>query len=184
MGSTTIRSSFDPTGGEPVRLPSAMAPLTLETLDLHCGGEPLRWIRSGFPAIPDAPILERRRWVREHADHIRRIAMYEPRGHRDMYGAFVLPPHRPDADLAVLFMHNEGYSTMCGHGTIALAAALVEQGFVVAEVPETVIRFEAPAGLISASVASSVDPTSGLPSVSGVRFTNVPSYLAASDLRL
>jgi trans-L-3-hydroxyproline dehydratase len=156
------------------------ASLTLETLDLHCGGEPLRWIRSGHPAIPDLPILERRRWVLEHADHVRRVAMYEPRGHRDMYGAIVLPPHRPDADVAVLFMHNEGYSTMCGHGTIALAAALVEQGLVTASAPETVIRFETPAGLVTAHVATHIDATTGAATVDGVRFTNVPSYLAAS----
>ena len=82
--------------------------LTVETLDLHCAGEPLRLIRSGYPTVPQLPINERRAWVREHADHIRRLLMYEPRGHRDMYGAVLLPPERDDADVAVLFMHNEG----------------------------------------------------------------------------
>jgi proline racemase len=182
----TARFLRDPFRGDeevPVRLPLDGSSLVLETLDLHCGGEPLRWIRSGFPAVPMAPILERRRWVREHADHIRRAAMFEPRGHRDMYGALLLPPSRPDADVAVLFMHNEGYSTMCGHGTIALAAALVEQGFVAPEASggETEIRFEAPAGLVVARVAATL-VGSGRATVSGVRFTNVPSYLAASGL--
>ncbi len=65
--------------------------LTLQAIDLHCGGEPLRLITAGFPPVPDLPILERRAWVREHADHVRRVAMYEPRGHRDMYGAVILP---------------------------------------------------------------------------------------------
>jgi len=147
--------------------------LTLQVIDLHCGGEPLRLITAGFPPVPRAPILERRRWVREHADHVRRVAMYEPRGHRDMYGAVLLPPYRDDADLAVLFMHNEGWSTMCGHGTIALAMALVEEGLFPATPPETTIRFEAPAGLVVATAGPD-----------GARFANVPAYLAARDLRI
>ncbi len=133
----------------------ARSKLTIQTIDLHCGGEPLRLITAGFPPIPVAPVLERRRWVREHADHVRRAAVYEPRGHRDMYAALLLPPGRPDADLTVLFMHNEGYSTMCGHGTIAIATALVEEGLFPVEVPETVIRLEAPAGLVTAHVSTS-----------------------------
>ncbi|MBA3777880.1 MAG: proline racemase family protein [Chloroflexi bacterium] len=160
-----------------------MAPTrqTIETLDLHSGGEPLRLITSGYPPIPDAPILERRRWVRENADHVRRIAMFEPRGHRDMYGAVLLPAHRDDADLAVLFMHNQGYSTMCGHGTIALGAALVEEGLFPATQPETVIRFETPAGLVTARIETR-RTESGSFEAGLVRFTNVPSYLAARDI--
>jgi proline racemase len=187
----TARFLRDPFRGDPFLRDGAAEPRVaggirspvLQTLDLHCGGEPLRWIQSGFPEVPVAPILERRRWFREHADHVRRVAMYEPRGHRDMYGAVLLPPSRPDADLAVLFMHNEGYSTMCGHGTIALAAALVEQGYVAAGELETRIRFEAPAGLVVADVASHAGGD-GRPVVDGVRFTNVPSYLAASGLQV
>src|SRR5664279_1283619 len=124
--------------------------LTIQTIDLHAGGEPLRLFTSVYPALPHAPILERRRWVREHADHVRRTICFEPRGHRDMYGAVLAPPFRTDADLAVLFMHNEGYSTMCGHGIIALTTGLLEEGLWPATEPETTIRFEAPAGLVVA----------------------------------
>ena len=95
-----------------------------------------------------------------------------------MYAAVLLPPGRPDADLTVLFMHNEGYSTMCGHGTIALATALVEEGLFPATEPETVIRFEAPAGVVTAHAAVRRS-AGGAPEVTGVRFDNVPSYLAA-----
>ena len=109
---------------------------------------------AGFPPIPSGTVLERRRWVREHADHVRRTAVFEPRGHRDMYAAVLLPPDRPDADVTVLFMHNEGYSTMCGHGTIAIGTALVEEGLFPASVPETLIRLEAPAGLLAVHVAT------------------------------
>jgi proline racemase len=157
--------------------------LTLQTIDLHCGGEPLRLITAGFPPIPSGTVLERRRWVREHADHVRRVAVYEPRGHRDMYAAVLLPPDRPDADLTVLFMHNEGYSTMCGHGTIAIGTALVEEGLFPASVPETLIRLEAPAGLLTVHVSTRAS-AGGAVEVTGVRFDNVPSYLAARDLRV
>ena len=77
-------------------------------------------IRSGFPEVPKLPVLERRQWVKENADYVRRALMYEPRGHHDMYGAILLPPYNDYADISVLFMHNEGYSTMCGHGIIAI----------------------------------------------------------------
>ena len=153
----------------------------VETLDLHCAGEPLRLIRSGYPAAPQAPINERRAWAREHADRLRRLLMYEPRGHRDMYGAVLLPPDREDADIAVLFMHNEGYSTMCGHGIIALTQGLIEEGLYPATTPSTVIRWETPAGLVTATADVDVG-SAGEPLVQGVEFINVPSYLHADRL--
>jgi trans-L-3-hydroxyproline dehydratase len=157
--------------------------LTIQTLDLHTGGEPLRLITAGYPPLPHAPILERRRWARERADHVRRVVCFEPRGHRDMYGAVLAPPFREDADVAVLFMHNEGYSTMCGHGILALTAGLLEEGLWPATAPETVIRFEAPAGLVVATAAVAIGDD-GVPSVGDVRFANVPSYLAARSLEV
>jgi proline racemase len=157
--------------------------LVVETLDLHCAGEPLRLIRSGYPAVPHLPIGERRAWVRQHADQLRRALLHEPRGHRDMYGAVLLPPHRADADIAVLFMHNEGYSTMCGHGIIALTSGLIEEGLYPATAPETVIRWETPAGLVTASAAVEAGP-SGEPTVGSVRFMNVPAYLHADRLMM
>ena len=156
----------------------AHARAIIETIDLHAGGEPIRLIRSGYPQVPHAPILERRRWVLEHADGARQALMYEPRGHRDMYGAVLLPPHRSDADIAVLFMHNAGYSTMCGHGVIALTTGLIEEGLYPATMPGTTIRWETPAGLVTAIAAVGTGEDGG-PEVDDVRFTNVPSYLHA-----
>src|SRR5262249_15492219 len=92
----------------------------LTTIDAHAAGEPLRIITGGLPELPGKTILERRRWMRDNLDHVRRALMWEPRGHRDMYGCVVTAPTSPEADLGVLFLHNEGYSTMCGHGIIAL----------------------------------------------------------------
>ena len=157
--------------------------LTVQVLDLHCAGEPLRMIRSGFPDVPVAPVLERRRWVADNADHIRRAIINEPRGHRDMYGAILLPPYREDADICLLFMHNAGYSTMCGHGVIAVTTALIEEGLFPASEPVTTITYEVPAGLVAASASVAALPD-GSHAVRGVRFTNVPSYLAARSLAL
>jgi proline racemase len=168
-----------PEGG--FALAGRSARLTIQVLDLHCAGEPLRMIRAGFPEVPDLPVLERRRWILENADFVRRAAIFEPRGHSDMYGAILLNPHREDADICLLFMHNEGYSTMCGHGTIAVTTALIEEGLFPASVPETTIRFEVPAGLVVATAATRRLAGGGV-GVDSVRFENVPAYLAARSL--
>jgi trans-L-3-hydroxyproline dehydratase len=97
---------------------------------MHTAGEPVRIIESGYPVPRGATLLERRRDARERLDHLRRMLMAEPRGHADMYGALLVPPDHPDAHLAVLFMHNEGYSTMCGHAVVALGRYAVDRGLV------------------------------------------------------
>lgn len=170
-----------PPAPESVTAARAHARSVLQTMELHCAGEPLRLIRTGYPQVPDAPILERRRWVMEHADWARRALMLEPRGHRDMYGAVLLPPHRPDADVAVLFMHNAGYSTMCGHGIIALTTGLIEERLYPATEPRTIIRYETPAGLVTATAEVALGAHGG-PEVRVVRFQNVPAYRHAANL--
>ena len=102
----------------------------LSVVDMHTGGEPLRIVTGGYPAVPAGTILEKRAYVRDNLDHLRRILMFEPRGHFDMYGALLVEPDLPDADLAVLFMHNQGYSTMCGHAILALGRYAVDKGLV------------------------------------------------------
>ena len=89
----------------------------ITTVDAHAAGEPLRIITGGLLELPGTAILEQRRYMQQHFDHIRQALMWEPRGHYDKYGCVVTPPVSPDADLGVLFMHNEGYSTMCGYRT-------------------------------------------------------------------
>ncbi|MEJ2289972.1 MAG: proline racemase family protein [Deinococcales bacterium] len=146
------------------------------TIDAHAAGEPLRIVTGGVPPIPGTTILEKRRWVREHLDEVRRALMWEPRGHADMYGGFVTPPVTPDADIGVIFMHNEGYSDMCGHGIIALATVLVAQGMVRRATPETRVGVDTPAGFVEAFVAWDGRRTGE------ARFTNVPSFLYRRDL--
>src|SRR5262245_56576360 len=93
----------------------AITSITLTTVEMHTGGEPVRIVTSGYPPIPGDTILAKRRHARENLDHLRKLLIFEPRGHFDMYGVLPVEPDLPGADLAVLFIHNEGYSTMCGH---------------------------------------------------------------------
>jgi proline racemase len=97
--------------------------------------------------MPGDTILAKRRWAREHLDHVRRALILEPRGHADMYGAYLTEPVTPAADLGVVFMHNEGYSDMCGHGIIALATVAVAHGLVARSEPETRVGIDTPRGL-------------------------------------
>jgi proline racemase len=146
------------------------------TVDAHTGGEPLRIVTGGVPRIPGATILDKRRWVREELDHVRRALILEPRGHADMYGAYLTEPVTAAADLGVIFMHNEGYSDMCGHGIVALATVAVAQGLVTRTIPETRVGIDAPAGFIEAFVQWDGRR------VGEVRFRNVPSFLHTADL--
>src|SRR5205807_8498517 len=123
----------------------------ITTIDAHAAGEPLRIITSGLPELQGATMLERRQYMQQHYDHIRKALMWEPRGHRDMYGCVVTAPVTPAADLGVLFMHNEGYSTMCGHGIIALVTALLETGAFPAKEQRTPVNLDTPAGLVRAT---------------------------------
>ena len=102
--------------------------LRLKTIDAHAAGEPLRLIVDGFPSPRGKTMLAKREWVRTHADHLRRALMLEPRGHADMYGAILTEAVSPGSHAGVLFMHNGGYSTMCGHGIIGVTTIAFERG--------------------------------------------------------
>jgi trans-L-3-hydroxyproline dehydratase len=139
------------------------------TIDMHTGGEPLRVIVDGLPPIAGRTVLEKRRYFRDHYDYLRTGLMWEPRGHADMYGAVVTPS--ADADFDVFFLHNEGYSTMCGHAIIALTKLVVETQLI----DKNEITFNVPAGKIRAR-ASVSDGT-----VIEASFRNVPSFLYLRD---
>ncbi|MDH4069954.1 MAG: proline racemase family protein [Ignavibacteria bacterium] len=155
------------------RPPTGM--VTITAIDAHTAGEPLRVILAGFPELKGGSILEKRQSFRTHADSIRTALMWEPRGHADMYGCVIVPPQSPDAAFGVLFLHNEGYSTMCGHGIIAVATVAVETGMVPRTAPETRIVIDTPAGAVTAFVEES----GGI--VERVRFQNVPSFVVCLD---
>ena len=124
---------------------------SITTIDAHTEGEPLRIITSGFPEPKGHTILEKRRDLLENYDHLRQLIMFEPRGHADMYGALITEPERNDSDFGILFMHNEGYSSMCGHGIIATVTTAVECGDIKLQPNETkTIYIDSPAGKITA----------------------------------
>lgn len=145
------------------------------TVDLHVAGEPLRVITGGFPEIKGSTQLERRAYCMEHLDHLREVLMYEPRGHHGMYGCIITPPASPHADFGVLFMHNEGWSTMCGHGIIAVMTVGIETGmFDLSDGKEKFI-IDSPAGEVIAYAKYDGNQ------VESVSFENVPSFVYKKD---
>ena len=149
--------------------------LKLTAIDAHTGGEPFRVIVDGFPALPGETILEKRRYAKEHYDGLRTALMWEPRGHADMYGCILTPPTTPEADFGILFIHNEGFSTMCGHGIIGIATVVLETGMMPMVAPTTTIKINSPAGLITAYAHVENGH------VRNVSFHNVPSFVAELD---
>ncbi len=146
----------------------------ITTIDAHTAGEPLRIITSGFPDLPGDTMLAKRQYAREHCDHLRRALMWEPRGHADMYGCILTPPVTPDGDVGVLFLHNEGFSTMCGHGIIGLVKVGIEAGLLTAK--ENIVKLDTPAGRVTATAHMREGK------VERVSFRNVPSFVLARDL--
>ena len=151
-------------------------PFIIRTLDAHTAGEPLRLITEGWPAPRGATMLERRAWARTKQDALRRAVMFEPRGHADMYGALLTEPERVDSDAGVLFMHNEGFSTMCGHGIIAVVTIAVERGLIATR--DGAMTLDAPAGQIRAR--AHLTQHNGRTRVERVSFVNVPSFVLAA----
>ena len=150
--------------------------MEIEATDYHTAGEPFRIVADGLPEIPGGTVAERRERAAasEDVDRVRRLLCHEPRGHADMYGGFLVPPDDEGADLGVLFWHKDGYSTACGHGTIALGAWAVETGRVPAPGDgEVDVTIDVPSGRVVARV------TRRRGVVQRVAFRNVPSYVVA-----
>jgi proline racemase len=165
--------------------------LRIKTVDAHAAGEPLRLIVGGFPAPQGRTMLDKREWVTERHDHLRRALMLEPRGHADMYGAILTEAVSPGSHAGVLFMHNAGYSTMCGHGIIAVTTIALERGLLMSGGDGRTIVYDTPAGTVRAvATLASVDtpgpgdsaslmpgPSPVPVRVESVAFVNVPSFV-------
>ncbi|MGH8353283.1 MAG: trans-3-hydroxy-L-proline dehydratase, partial [Pseudomonas sp.] len=148
----------------------------INTVEVHTGGEPFRIVTSGLPKFPGKTIVERRKWIKDNIDDLRKAVIFEPRGHADMYAGYLTDPVSPGADFGIIFVHNEGYSDHCGHGVIALATTAVELGWIQRSEPETRVGIDAPCGFIEAFVEWD-GSTCG-----DVRFVNVPSFIYLRDL--
>ncbi|KAJ7679194.1 proline racemase [Mycena polygramma] len=171
---------------------------TIKVVDMHTSGEPTRIVVNGYPYphLEGHTLLEKRRCAREKHDDIRQRLMREPRGHAEMYGAILIPEteltRRREADIGVLFCHNEGYSTMCGHATIALGRFLVDTHDL-SIFPRrnalkhneatglTELRLHAPCGVVHLSVYTDDGHSD---STRPVSFLGVPSFVTARDLEV
>jgi len=149
--------------------------LVIKTIDLHTGGEPLRVFTHGLPDIKGHTILGKRRFFRDNYDFIRTGILFEPRGHADMYGAIITEPVTDDADFGAFFLHNEGYSTMCGHAIIALVKLVLESNLIQKSDPNPELIIDAPPGQIKARA----EIKNGI--VQKVYFLNVPSFVLYRD---
>jgi proline racemase len=150
--------------------------LEVRTTDYHTGGEPFRIVTDGIDALRGDTILAKRRDAAERLDSVRQLLVNEPRGHADMYGCFVTEPDDSGADLGVVFFHNAGYSTACGHGTIALVTWALDTGLLPITGPETHVVVDVPSGRLE--TVAHVDGDR----VTSVRFRNVPAFVFAEDL--
>lgn len=151
--------------------------LSVSTVDYHAGGEPFRIVTGGVPPLRGSTVLERRRDAARRLDEYRSLLIDEPRGHADMYGCFVTEANDGGADLGVVFFHNEGYSTACGHGTIAVVTWALESGLLPMRDPETEVVVDVPSGRLTC-VARCIDGD-----VASVRFRNVPAFVLARGVQ-
>lgn len=180
-GTSPLRQ-FRPSGQyehRPGRLTSTLGAMDLapiSTVDYHTGGEPFRIVPEPPVPLPGGSVADRR--VRAMADpsaqELRQVLCFEPRGHADMYGCFVVPPDDAGAHLGVLFWHKDGFSTACGHGTMALGAWAVDTGIVDAPASGSVdVVVDVPSGRVTARVFREGGRTTG------IGFLSVPSFVVA-----
>lgn len=157
------------------KLPAQKDWLKIKTIDMHTGGEPLRVILDGYPDLEGNSVLEYRNYLKKHYDHLRKALMFEPRGHADMYGCLLVPPNDASGDFGIIFMHNEGYSTMCGHAIIAISSLAAKMQWIDTQEGENKIEIDAPCGRITSYVLIKDGQ------VQGVKFHCVPSFVIGLD---
>lgn len=148
----------------------------LKIIDTHTMGEPTRIIIAGLPSLLGNTMMEKKEYLEKNLDHIRKMAMNEPRGHKDMFGAIITSPTNKEADMGVVYMDGGGYLNMCGHGTMAVSTFLVEEKHVEVKEPFTHIKLDTPAGLIKVKLKVKDGK------VLEVSFVNVPSFQYKENL--
>jgi proline racemase len=158
----------------------------ITAVESHTQGEPTRIVVGGLPEFHETSAIGVRNRLEAEFDSVRRLLMMEPRGHRDMFGAFLFRPTRPDADLGVVYSHSEGFSNMCGHGSIGVGTFAVESGLVtgpydsLAEIrhDDVDVRLDTPAGLVVVRVHVHDGK------VTGATVSNVPAFVAEPHVTL
>src|SRR3990167_1705392 len=165
----------DPIFNHKARLMLPDNTIAIKTIDLHTEGEPFRVIIEGFPKVLGNTILEKRKYTKENLDHLRKALMWEPRGHADMYGCILTQPVSENANFGILFIHNEGFSTMCGHGIIAITVCVLQASLIPIVSPITPLAIDTPAGLVHSFARIQNGQ------VESVYFQNVPSFVLSLD---
>ena len=150
----------------------------ISTVDSHTAGECTRLVTSGLPPIPGQTIAEKLAYAEEHLPWVPGYLLLEPRGHKDMFGAILVPPCSPEADMGVLFMDNQGYEPMCGHAVIGTATTLLEMGMFEMCEPEALVTLDTPSGLVRAYARVERGR------VREVSFENVPAFVYRSNVLL
>lgn len=149
---------------------------SINVVDAHTAGEPVRVVLSGLPKIPGSTMLDKMKWFNENLNGARNLLMREPRGHKDMFGAILTPPVTEDGDVGVLYTHTTGQATMCGHGTIGVVKVLLETGAIQGKEGENTVNIDAPAGRVTARAIVKNGR------VKEVSFQNVPSFLYKDNI--
>lgn len=150
----------------------------IQTIETHTFGEPTRIINGGLLKLKGDTVAQQRDYMAKHYEWLRNSLIQEPRGHRDMFGAVLLPPTRDGIDFGVIFMDNTNFLNMCGHATIGVSTAIVEMGLVEVTEPETKLVLETPAGIVYPKVRIENNR------VKSVAFKNVPAFLEKRDVEI
>jgi len=147
----------------------------IKTIDTHTVGEVTRIVVDGFPEITGNTMMEKKNFIMENYDHIRKLLMNEPRGHKDMFGAIIVKPANKQCDIGVIFMDSGSYLNMCGHGTIGTVTMCLNRGLI--EKKDRVL-VDTPSGIIECFVHYNGEY------VESVEFKNVPAFVLHKDLHL
>ncbi|MBV7390447.1 MULTISPECIES: proline racemase family protein [Enterococcus] len=146
----------------------------ISAIDTHTAGEAARLIIGGIPKFPGKTMADKRAYLENEQDHLRTMLMHEPRGHNEMFGAFICEPVHEEADYGIIFMDAGGYLNMCGHNTIAAMTTAVETGWVDVKPGDREVKVvqDTPAGIVTGMVHLDEDY-----SAESVSFENVESFL-------
>lgn len=150
--------------------------INFTAIDSHTEGEFCRIIIDGFPTPQGSSVMEKKNFMEKNHDNLRTALMLEPRGHQNMFGAFLCEPSDKKAVTGVIFMDAGGYLNMCGHCSIGAVTVLLETGIIEMKEGENNVAIEAPSGLIEtvAIVKNS--------KVESVTIQNVPAFVYKENL--
>jgi proline racemase len=143
----------------------------LNVVEAHAAGEVGKVVTGGFPFVPGETMFDKRTYIEEHLDHIRKLLLFEPRGGVVHSANILMPPTLPEADMGYVIAESTEYPAMSGSNTICTATVLLETGIVPMHEPVTELVLESPAGLITLAGECRAGK------VTGVKFVNQPAFV-------